>query len=130
MKKNKEVLQLINKSLKIERDKAGWNIALRVLLVMNFVELFKLKEASTSIISLKKHIERNNKITEIKQRDISILKLLNELEKDDFKRNEKNKKVVKLIDDLSNKTGPIAWSYYTPELIPFHEWVLELPVKN
>jgi len=125
----KDALQLLNKSLEIEKDKTGWNIALRILMAMIFIELNKMGEASTSIATLRKHIERTSKTKEIKERDILILKLLREFEKDGFKRNERNKTAVKLLAELSDKDKPTAWNYFTPELIPFHEWAKALPEK-
>jgi tetratricopeptide (TPR) repeat protein len=130
MKKFKDALKILNKSLEIEKDKIGWNISLRVLMTMIFIELNKAGEANTSIATLRKHIERTSKGKEIKQRDILILKLLRELEKDGFKRNEKNKTATKLLVELSDKNKSTAWNYYTPELIPFHEWVVTLPEKT
>jgi tetratricopeptide (TPR) repeat protein len=123
-------LQLLKKSLEVEKDKTGWNIALRILMTMIFIDLHKVGEASTAISTLRKHIERTNKIKEVKPRDILILKLLRELEKDGFKRNEKNKTAVKLLAELSDKDKPTAWNYFTPELIPFHEWVKTLPQRE
>jgi hypothetical protein len=126
----KKVLQLINKSLEFEKDKTGWNIAIRFLNSMVFIELNKINEAIRSISTLRKHIERTIKVKEIKARDMLIFKLLRELEKDNFKRNEKNKTAAKLLAELSDKNKPTAWNYFTPELIPFHEWVMNLPAKG
>lgn len=127
--KCKETLQLLNQSLEIEKDKATRNIAIRILLAMTFIVLEKKDEARTVMGSLRKHIERNGKTKEIKERDILIFKLLRELEKDNFFRNEHNKKAAALLAELSDKNKPTAWNYFTPELIPFHEWVMGLPVK-
>lgn len=126
----REALKLLNESLEIEKDKTGWNIGLRVLLIMIYIALFKNNEASTSIASLRKHQERMSKTKGIKERDVLIFKLLRELEKDGFKRNEKNKKATKLITGLADKDKPTSWNHFTPELIPFHEWVMTLPTKN
>jgi tetratricopeptide (TPR) repeat protein len=123
-------LQLVNKSLEIEKDKAGWNIALRILMTMIFIELNKPGETSTTIATLRKHIERTSKTKEVRERDILILKLLRELEKDGFKRSETNKTATKLLAELSDKNKPTTWNYFTPELIPFHEWVKTLPDKT
>ncbi|HSH65831.1 MAG TPA: hypothetical protein VLB84_08540, partial [Bacteroidia bacterium] len=71
-----------------------------------------------------------NKVKEVRARDILILKLLRELEKDRFIRNEKSKKTTLLINQLADKNKSTAWNYYTPELIPFHEWVKGLPGKE
>jgi hypothetical protein len=125
----KDSLQLLNKSLEIEKDKAGLNIAVRILLTMTFIQLNKFNEAGNSIETLRKHLERTRKKREISERDVLISKLLRELKKDSFKRNEKNKTAVKLLAELSDKNKPTAWNYFTPELIPFHEWMKTLPEK-
>ena len=130
LKKYKEALQLLYRSLEIEKDKTRWNIGLRVLITVLFIELAKNSEASSSIATLRKYIERNGKVKEINERDILIFKLLRELEKDGFKRNEKNKTATKLLKTLADKDKPTSWNYFTPELIPLHEWVMTLPFKN
>jgi hypothetical protein len=125
----KSSLQIINNSLEIEIDKIGWNVALKILIIMNHIELGKFGEASKYLGNFRKFIERNNKEKKIKERDILIFKLLRELEKDNFFQNEHNKKATALLAELSDKNKPTAWNYFTPELIPFHEWVMGLPVK-
>lgn len=126
----KEALQLLNKSLEIEKDKTGWNIALRVLNIMVLIELHKINEAARALEAIRKYIERNSKSENIKQRDILIVKLLREIEKDGFRFNPKNANASKMLKDLSEKNKPVSWNYYTPELIPFHEWVKETAPKR
>jgi tetratricopeptide (TPR) repeat protein len=122
-KQFKEALQLLNKSLEIEKDKTGWNIALRTLNILVFIELNKINEASRSLEALRKYMERLTKSDEVKQRDILIIKLLREIEKDGFRYDPKNANATKMLKELSEKDKPVSWNYYTPELIPFHEWV-------
>lgn len=128
-KRYKETLLLVNKPLEIEKDKGGLNVGIRILLIMTFIELNKYKEAKTSITASLKFLERNKIAKEIKERDILILKLLNELEKEGFNRRIGNKKISKLISELSDKDKPTAWKHFSPELIPFDEWVMTRPVK-
>lgn len=129
-KQFKEALQLLNKSLEIEKDKTGWNIALRTLNIMVFIELNKINEASRALEALRKYIERLTKSDEVKQRDILIIKLLREIEKDGFRFDPKNTNAAKMLKELSEKDKPVSWNYYTPELIPFHEWVKETAIKR
>jgi tetratricopeptide (TPR) repeat protein len=129
-KQFKEALQLLNKSLEIEKDKTGWNIALRTLNILVFIELSKINEASRSLEALRKYMERLTKSDEVKQRDILIIKLLREIEKDGFRLNQKNTNAVKMLKELSEKDKPTSWNYYTPELIPFHEWVKDTAPKR
>ncbi|HSH65830.1 MAG TPA: hypothetical protein VLB84_08535 [Bacteroidia bacterium] len=126
----KDALQLLNKTLEIEKDKTGWNISVKILIILVFIKLNKLSEASRALGALRKYIDRLSKSDEVKLRDKIILKLLYELQKDGFKRKEKNKKTDKLIAELSDQNKPTSWNYYTPELIPFHEWAMTLPIKN
>jgi hypothetical protein len=129
-KQFKEALQLLNKSLEIEKDKTGWNIALRTLNILVFIELSKINEAARALEALRKYIERLTKSDEVKQRDILIIKLLREIEKDGFRLNPKNATAAKMLKELSEKNKPTSWNYYTPELIPFHEWVRDTAPKR
>lgn len=127
--KFRDALKLLSSRLYIEKDKAGWNIYLRITLIMIHIHLNSVAIAGNSINALKKHIGRTIKSKEINGRTDLIIRLLNELVKDSFKRNPKNRKAAKLLQELSYKDGPDAWSHFTPELIPFHEWVMTLPAK-
>ncbi len=129
-KQFKEALQLLNKSLEIEKDKTGWNIALRTLNILVFIELNKINEAARALEALRKYMERLTKSDEVKQRDILIIKLLREIEKDGFRFNPKNATAAKMLKELSEKNRPASWNYYTPELIPFHEWVKDTAPKR
>jgi tetratricopeptide (TPR) repeat protein len=128
--KYKEALQLLSKTLKIEADKAGWNISLRLLITMVFIETKNNLNATKNIDALRKYLDRNKKSKQIKHRDFLIVKLLRELEKDNFSFNHKNTIALKIQKELTEKNTEVSWSYFTPELIPFHNWVKTLPVKN
>jgi len=129
-KQFKEALQLLNKSLEIEKDKTGWNIALRILNILVFIELKKIDGASRALEAVRKYTERLKKSNEVKERDILIIKFLREMEKDRFRYDSKNVMASKILKELSEKDKPTSWNYYTPELIPFHEWVVTLPMKR
>ena len=55
---------------------------------------------------------------------------LREIEKDGFRLNPKNATAAKMLKELSEKNKPTSWNYYTPELIPFHEWVKDTAPKR
>ncbi len=128
-KKYKEALQVLNKSLEIEKDKTRWNLSVRILNIMAFIQLEKLEEASRSLESLRKYVERTTKSEEIKSRDLLIIKILREMERDAFQYNPKNTIIAKLLKDLSEKNTPNSWEFYSSELIPFQNWITEVMVK-
>jgi len=116
-------LRLLNEALEIEKDKSRWNVSIRILTIMIFIELNKINEAFTSIESLRKHVERTGKTDGISERDILIVKLLRELEKEGFEYSEKNANASKMLKQLSDKDSKTAWQHYSSELIKFHEWL-------
>lgn len=122
-KKFKESYKLLNKSLEIEKEKSAWNISLKIMNIMLCIELNKIDEASRKLETSRKYVQRHEKSSEIKPRDILIVKTLRELEKDGFNYNGSNKVVAKMLKELSQKNKPTSWEHYSPELIPFHEWL-------
>ncbi len=122
-KQYRESFKLLSKSLEIEKDKSRWNISLKIMTIMLCIELNKIDEASRLLESLRKYVQRHEKNSEIKIRDIKIVKLLRELEKQGFNYNPADKIVSKMVKELAQKNKPTSWEHYSPELIPFHEWL-------
>jgi hypothetical protein len=91
--------------------------------IMLCIELGKIDEASRLLESLRKYVQRHTKTSEIKLRDILIVKVLREMEKQGFNYDKNNKIISKMLKDLSQKGKPTSWEHYSPELIPFHEWL-------
>ncbi|MDQ3048433.1 MAG: hypothetical protein M3R27_12865 [Bacteroidota bacterium] len=121
--KFKDALQLLNTSLELEKDKTRGNLIIRIFHIMIFIELDKLNEASSSIESLRKYLDRTGKGEDIQPRHILISKVLRELEKSGFEYKSDNLTIQKQLKELADKKGPAAWEYYTSGLIPFHEWL-------
>lgn len=122
-KKFKQSYSILNKSLEIEKEKSAWNISLKIINIMLCIELNRIDEASRLLETLRKYVQRHQKDAEIKQRDVLIVKTLRELEKDGFNYNGNNKTVSKMLKELAQKNKPTSWEHYSPELIPFHEWL-------
>jgi len=120
--KYKQSIKILGGLKLLEKDKRGWNIAIRVLLVLNFLELQEVDVCAAQISSFRKYIERLMKTGDILPRYIYINKLLVRLWKNslDFKRtyNEESK----LIEKLNSEEVGYRWSEKSPELVVFHEW--------
>lgn len=116
-------VKLLNESLEIEKDKTRWNIALRILQIMIFIETNKIDQASSSLEALRKHVSRTEKTDEINERTSLIVKLLREIEKDGFEYCSSNIAAEKIMKQLHEKEGPTSWEHYSPELIKFHDWL-------
>jgi hypothetical protein len=87
------------------------------------IELNKLTDASRTLEALRKYVERNKADKKIKERDRLILKCLLEMEKNNFEYDPGNKVLSKMHKQLSVKNTHVSWEYFTPELIPFHDWL-------
>lgn len=119
----KSALTLLQSSMEIEKDKGGWNVALRILIIMIFIELDKTDQASVALESLRKSVERTTKTAEVTERDVLIVKALRALEKGSFRFNVPDPALAKILQKLSQKDKSFSWEYYLPELIPFHSWL-------
>lgn len=117
-------LRLLNESLEIEKDKTRWNISLRILNIMIYIEKDKFDESVAALESLRKYMERTGKTDEVSERNITIVKLLRELEKTGFNYDPKNANAAKMLNALSETDSPMAWEHYSSELIKFHKWLV------
>jgi hypothetical protein len=123
-KKYKQALEIINKPLPLNKDKTGYDIAIRILRIQCFLELNRDDEASTQIENLRKHVNRNQEKTYTSERDKLIIRVLILMQKRGF-TGKQNKTESELIKKLSASAGQNKWTPLGPELIPFHEWQME-----
>jgi len=122
LNKRKETTDLLNQTKEIDKDKEGWNIGVRILSIMNQIESEGNDLAESHIENMRKHIERTMKMKEVRPRDITILRILNELvnQSFDFKAVWSSRK--QLFEQLASFDGDQAWTINSHELILFHEW--------
>jgi tetratricopeptide (TPR) repeat protein len=119
----KQIPPILSKRLEISKDKAGWEIGIRVLSIMAYIEMQKLNEAGVATERLRKFIEFMNKKNPAARRDKIILKLLIETEREGFTFAPPSAKAKKYLSALSGKNKKLRWEPFTHEVIPFHEWV-------
>jgi tetratricopeptide (TPR) repeat protein len=116
----KELLQNAN----LSKDKIGWEFAIRVLTIMTLIELDSLDEAEKHVDSLRKHIERHETKNDIRVRDDLILKQLQRLQKRGFVFDKPVTEELSFIELLSADKKKYKWEPFSPELIPFHTWLM------
>ncbi len=106
-----------------EKDKAGWNLGVRLLRIMNYIEMDKLDTAELQIESMRKHIERTEKSgIKVRKRDKTILKILIELVKQDFSFKKTMLKKADLFTLLGSTEFDYCWEMMKHEMIVFHVW--------
>jgi hypothetical protein len=136
-KQNKydQVLNILNNERELSKDKAGWEIGLRILRIKTNIEIAKFDDAGKQTEQLRKFIAYNEKKMlsarkEEKNKDRGqirnkiISKLLSLAEKNGFIFSNLNGKTNEYLSELKNGKE-CAWEYFSPELIPFHEWYEE-----
>lgn len=117
----KQALQIINKAIPLNKDKTGYDIAIRVLKIKCLVELTRFDEATMQIENLRRHVSRNHKKTYTSERDKLITRTLVLMQKRGF-AGKPGKAETELASKLSLPSGKYKWGPMTPELIRFHEW--------
>ena len=110
--------------VEIDKDKEGWNINKRLLIIMSRIELKEYESADLQVNSLEKFIKRSLQKRDISLRYIFILRILIKLINSNYNFKlvyENRKKYFQLIasDDINFK-----WRIKSPELIKFDNWFL------
>ncbi|MCX6292078.1 MAG: hypothetical protein NT126_09980 [Bacteroidetes bacterium] len=120
--KYEESLELLKEAKEIEKDKTGWYVGVRLLHVINLVELEKYDAADRQIEKMERQLAINEISEVIRKRDHVILKILLELMKFgyDFKK-VLNKKQLSF-NLLESNDLDLVWNVYGYELILFPEW--------
>lgn len=127
-KEYKQALKIVAKPMSLNKDKTGYDIAIRILRIQCLIELSRLDEASAHIENLRKHVSRNYKKTFTSERDTLITRLLVLMYKNGFSGLQ-NKTESQIIKKLSDSHMKYKWLARSPELIKFHEWYIEIVNK-
>lgn len=106
----------------IEDDKEGWNVGVRIFEILCLIEKKEAEQIVSRLFSLKKHILRMDKIYKLSKRDSIILKIIQELVKQNFSFKMVASIFKKELLDLSGNEKTCDWKAFTPEVIPFHHW--------
>jgi hypothetical protein len=125
----KESNSLIIYCAQLDKDKEGWNLGVRLLTIINNIELEKFLLVENQIENFRKHLARSNDNSIYYARMILISKLLIALSNGNFdfvKVNYNNKKIIENLNDIEAK---FKWQLKSPEMIIFHEW-FDAKVKN
>lgn len=119
-----QALKIVNKPMPLNKDKTGYDIAVRILRIQCLLALERFDEGSSQIENLRKHISRNNKKAYTSGRNMLITRVLVLMQKRGF-AGKQNKTESELIKKLSLASGQYKWTPITSELIRFHEWYAE-----
>ena len=106
----------------IEKDKEGWNIAIRILTIINRIQAKDFESADLHVLNLEKFIKRRSKFRHVRKRDTAILRILLKLinENYDFKKVYNQRK--RYFDLLESDDPEYRWKIKSTEMIVFHEW--------
>lgn len=109
----------------LDSDKNGWNIAVRILDIMNQIEWGGLSHsADAHIDNLRNHIYTTKKLKPISTRHLAILDVLKALVKEGFNFNLVAEQKAEVLHKLSSDQQGYEWSMTSPELIRFDSWFM------
>ena len=121
-KKNIESLEALSNCSELKNDNEGWNINMRILLILNRIELNDYDSIDLKIQNLEKYIKRISNNKSSIQRQVLILRILTKLIQEDFNFKKVYTKRLKYFNILESKTGIYRWQIKSPELIIFNNW--------
>lgn len=106
----------------IEQDREGWNIGIRILTILNKIEMVLLESAEAHLESMRKYIQRLSELTPMRDRDLIIFDILRNLEKESFNFKLVQHNCAPQFAELESTEKGLRWEPGTHELIPFQEW--------
>lgn len=106
----------------IEKDSVGWNLWLKVLLVLNDIERKSYDNAYNKINNLQRLVLKIEKEHSVSPRLNLIYDILRILSNHQFDFQATVGKVVRQIGELKLNAGPFSWKILSPEIVIFHEW--------
>ena len=104
------------------KDKTGWNIGVRILSIINNIELEKFIFVEGEIENLRKHISRIQNKNEFYSRLLIISKIFNYLIIHSFNFEVVAEKYSILFEKISSNRSTERWVIKSPEMLIFHEW--------
>ena len=113
---------LLNDVKALEQDKEAWNIAIRVLSIMNQIELENYEIADNLIDNLRKYHERIKKTLIVSKRDEKIIQILIALSGHSYHFRTTYRKKSDAFNLLDSMDTNYRWKIVSPEMIVFHEW--------
>ncbi|MGL5890408.1 MAG: hypothetical protein ACRC3B_11015, partial [Bacteroidia bacterium] len=122
LRKYKQVSQTLAIENPVDKDKEGWNLLIRILQIMNYVEMEQIENAFRAIEALRKQIDKYRKHNVNINRLSNIYEVLRGLSNSRFDFAEAIKKKETEYQNLL-KSPTAKWSMFNCELIIFEQWV-------
>lgn len=117
-------ISILENYKEIEKDKEGWNISRRILIILSRIELGQFDSLDLSIGNMQKYLKRLSKTNYLNPRFVVIMKIcfLIVRESVDWNRIRGKKKILqKYLSKLSSEE--LCWQIKSPELINFEDWI-------
>ncbi len=118
---NKTLLNLQD-AHKMDKDREGWNIGIRVLTILYAIENEQHDYADSLIVNLRQFIKEGLKDQAVRERDKNILDILLQLRKTAYNFKETAESKQAELNSLYQEKPQLAWHIQSPELIVFHQW--------
>ena len=117
-----QVLLTLNEAHKMDKDREGWNIGIRVLSILNAIESEQFDYADSLIVNLRQFIKEALKEQAVRDRDRNILEILLNLRKNAYNFKETKEAKEDLLHKLEENSAENGWEIQSPELIVFQQW--------
>jgi HEPN domain-containing protein len=114
----------------ITKDKAGWNIGLRLMNIAMSCVNKKTERMYADLVALQRDLHRIKQLTNISSRDKLVIVLLRELLKYDGDFKYVSKIRAEELALLKESQGEYIWQMFGHELIPFHLWFESMSMRR
>ncbi|MBK9412743.1 MAG: hypothetical protein IPN61_04855 [Bacteroidetes bacterium] len=121
-KKYSQCIEQLKQISEIDKDKEGWNVNIRILMIMCRIEIGDTDSVDLNVSNLEKFVKRISKKGIIPTRYKVILRVLVALSNESFNFKKVKLKKQKYLELLNTRDLELSWEIKGPELIPFNIW--------
>lgn len=113
-------LRYLNLLNPIEADKDGWNLGIKMLVIMTLIEQKEFDEATAKTDTFRKFIENGGPVS---PRAALIFQLLKGLSYNGYDFKALYQKEKESVEMLADAGSDCAWQIKSPEMVIFHQWL-------
>jgi len=118
-----ESIQFLGGLNELKKDKYCWNVVIRILLILNFIEVENYDVADNEIDSFRKYLNRIAKRGVVGQRYSAILDMFVTLRKNGWNFDKMLQTNRASLLDLTSDDDAFRWDPKSPELVRFDKWL-------
>lgn len=118
----KSCLNYLSSINSIDKKFSNWNLCIRLLMILCFIELEKLILVESHLENLRKFLDSKNDIPQLKKEFKLVVKILSHLSRNGYNFKQTSIEMGKYLEQINSLKQISHFDFRSPNLIPFTPW--------